>query len=541
VRTNSSSEKDPLAGLKDGDSFLVTRLDTNETFVRQAIQISPLRDIDDPRYAVVFVAKDLPPLGMVVFKISPLSSSCEPGTDPPQPMLSQRYHFRGRIRSGLHGRKYSNGQYSATFHPDTGLLLSISKGNATTNISQIWGYYTSFDNSRDSSQDNSANNQQNSGAYIFRPSSPEQALLQISALRGKAEFIESPDGIEAHASFTEPWIRQVTRLTYGLPYVEIVYTIGPIPVDDGRGKEIVTRYITSIESGGHFYTDSNGRHFVQRQRNYRPSWNLNVYEPVAGNFYPVNSAMYIEDDSHSFGVVVDRSMAGASLSDNSLEFLVQRRTLADDARGVSEPLNETTEGMSPYPPFGNASRLGKGVIVRGIHRLVIGENGLSGSTSIREVMDESFAEPLVLVGTAVGDSRLGTGRSALAGLPTPLPENVMLLTYSRQTDFRRLSPSNSSYIVRLGHQLEARDKEERSLSVDVDLAVLFPGHKIASVVAKTLSGNQDLVAWKQKQNQWTIAKPTSSVRTSPIQEGLQGNWTVTLAPMEIGTYFVVLE
>ena len=30
--------------------------------------------------------------------------------------------------------------------------------------------------------------------------------------------------------------------------------------------------------------------------------------------------------------------------------------MADDDRGVGEPLNETTEGVTPYPPYGNAER-----------------------------------------------------------------------------------------------------------------------------------------------------------------------------------------
>ena len=29
------------------------------------------------------------------------------------------------------------------------------------------------------------------------------------------------------------------------------------------------------------------------RRNFRPTWKLNVTEPVAGNFYPVNSRVYM--------------------------------------------------------------------------------------------------------------------------------------------------------------------------------------------------------------------------------------------------------
>lgn len=30
------------------------------------------------------------------------------------------------------------------------------------------------------------------------------------------------------------------------------------------------------------------------RRNFRPTWKLNVTEPVAGNYYPVNSRMYMQ-------------------------------------------------------------------------------------------------------------------------------------------------------------------------------------------------------------------------------------------------------
>ena len=45
--------------------------------------------------------------------------------------------------------------------------------------------------------------------------------------------------------------------------------VGPIPVEDGVGKEVVVVYKTEIQSNKTFFTDSNGRQLVKRKRGYR--------------------------------------------------------------------------------------------------------------------------------------------------------------------------------------------------------------------------------------------------------------------------------
>ena len=49
-------------------------------------------------------------------------------------------------------------------------------------------------------------------------------------------------------------------------------------------------------------------------------------EPVAGNYYPVNSHMYLTDDQPNpeilFALINDRSQGGTSLHDGELELMV---------------------------------------------------------------------------------------------------------------------------------------------------------------------------------------------------------------------------
>ena len=93
------------------------------------------------------------------------------------------------------------------------------------------------------------------------------------------------------------------------------------------GKEIINRVETPLATGGQFYTDANGRQTLKRRRDHRDTWTLNVTEPVAENYYPVNSHIYIEDaaaTSSSFvGLVTDRAQGGTSLRDGQIELMVR--------------------------------------------------------------------------------------------------------------------------------------------------------------------------------------------------------------------------
>lgn len=78
--------------------------------------------------------------------------------------------------------------------------------------------------------------------------------------------------------------------------------------------------------------------------NFRPTWDLSLQEPTAGNYYPINSMIRIvdkEDHSQSVAVMTDRSQGGSVLREGEIEIMIHRRLLADDYRGVEEILNET--------------------------------------------------------------------------------------------------------------------------------------------------------------------------------------------------------
>jgi lysosomal alpha-mannosidase len=132
---------------------------------------------------------------------------------------------------------------------------------------------------------------------------------------------------------------------------------------DGVGKEVISHFSTGWATNGYFYTDSNGREILERKRNYRPTWKVNISEPVAGNYYPVTSVIAIKSKDITFGVLPDRAQGGSSLKDGDIELMVHRRLLHDDAFGVGEALNETA--------------FGKGMVARGRHMVVLGTSSNS--------------------------------------------------------------------------------------------------------------------------------------------------------------------
>ena len=110
-----------------------------------------------------------------------------------------------------------------------------------------------------------------------------------------------------------------------------------------KGREVVLKFNSGLNSNTVFHTDSNGREMVKRIRDGRgPSYPpFTINEPVAENYYPVNAMIALDDGRDEMAVITDVAMGGSSMVDGSLELMVHRRLQADDHRGVQEPLNET--------------------------------------------------------------------------------------------------------------------------------------------------------------------------------------------------------
>lgn len=108
--------------------------------------------------------------------------------------------------------------------------------------------------------------------------------------------VSTSKGITEVHQIYEKWISQTIRLYDGKPDVEFEWQVGPIDVDDLVSRDVVMRFNTDLKSDDTFYTDSNGREILMRRRDFRSTWLLNQTEPIAGNYYPVTSRIFIRDE-----------------------------------------------------------------------------------------------------------------------------------------------------------------------------------------------------------------------------------------------------
>lgn len=398
-----------------------------------------------------------------------------------------------------------------TFAQDTGHLTSMTDltSKVVTALSQTFYWYNG-------SMGNDSSHQA-SGAYIFRPNSSR--VIPISS-GSKMDVFKGPL-VEEVRQVISPYISQVIRLYAGQRHAEFEYTVGPIPVGDKWGKEIITRFDTDIKSDQLFYTDANGREMQERKRNYRPTWKLDITEPVAGNYYPVNSRMYINDSAKQLTVLTDRSLGGSSMKDGSMEIMLHRRLLVDDHRGVNEPLNET--GI-----------LGKGLIVRGKLCLTLAPPKSSGALH-RELGEKLLLEPVLAFApnSLTFNEWTSQFNSLYSGMTRQLPANVHLLTLETMKD---------TVLIRVEHQFEAGEDPKLSQPVNISLAELFTDFDIESMTEMNLSANQLLK--DKKPLHWNIQSKKNVEENKSKKKRLQRAATdmnVELTPMQIRTFKAVIK
>ncbi|XP_049516029.1 lysosomal alpha-mannosidase-like isoform X2 [Dermacentor silvarum] len=406
---------------------------------------------------------------------------------------------------------------SAFINCESGLLSAISWKGTTIRVNQSFYWYLGHPGN------NSQFQYRASGAYIFRPE--DQEPLPV-ADKAELVYIEKNGSIvqEVHQKFSE-WLTQVIRVYDDADFVEFDWVVGSIPVDDNNGKEIITRFDTDLKNYGVFYTDANGREILQRSLNYRPTWKLRLREPVAGNYYPVNSRIFIRDNNRNlqFTVLTDRSQGGSSLRNGSVELMVHRRLLYDDAFGVDEALNESYYN-------------GRGLVVRGTHRVSL--TPLAQAAQVhRPLAMAMYAAPTLHfapMGSKAYTSECKTNCSALAN---SLPPNVHLLTLEHWNKGEKV-------LLRLEHFFEYKDHAgELSKPANFSLQDVFV-RTIANMTEMNLAATKTKERtvrlefehkWSHKDKRYMSGDHKGS---TPVYGP---DYYVYLTPMQIRTFLVTFS
>lgn len=455
---------------------------------------------DAPKYWLAFAAS-VPPLGFSTFTVS--------GVKGAKLTRSSVYTSQGNKKFSF---DIGSETLKLTLSEKSGKLTYQNKqrnlGKKTVEVS--YGFYPGYNGTE--------KDPQASGAYVFRPNGTyvmqSKGKIQSTVMRG-------PLIDEVHQQINS-WIHQITRVYKNKEHVEVEYMVGPIPVEDGIGKEVVAKLSTGMQSNKTFYTDSNGRDFIERIRDYRSDWDLQVNQPVAGNYYPVNLGIYLHDDISEFSVLVDRSVGGSSILDGQIELMLHRRLLKDDGRGVAEALNETVCAQDKCV----------GLTVQGKYYFKI--DRLGEGAKWRRSFGQQIYSPLLLAFSEQDEDNWFISHTPMfSGMDSSysLPENVAMITLQELDD--------GNILLRLAHLYEVGEDKDLSSMANVELKKLFPSKKIGKVMETNLSANQERAEMEKKRLVWksqgSSAKVSKVMRGGPIDPI---ELILELGPMEIRTLLI---
>ncbi|KPU73915.1 uncharacterized protein Dana_GF15795, isoform B [Drosophila ananassae] len=403
------------------------------------------------KYELVFRATNIPALGYRSYYIEKSESSRKTLKPQATPKATSSVTFIGNenIKLGF----------------DTnGFLSEVTADGLTRLVTQDFLFYEG------AVGNNAEFLNRSSGAYIFRPN---ENKIDFSSDHVEIEVYKGDLVEEVHQKFND-WISQVVRVYKKDSFAEFEWLVGPIPIDDNIGKEVITRFSSDIESDGVFYTDSNGREMIKRKLNHRDTWDVKINEEVAGNYYPITTKIDLEDDTARMAILTDRAQGGSSLKDGSLELMVHRRLLRDDAFGVGEALNET--------------EYGEGLIARGKHHLFFGlskdREGVSLKSLERLVQLEKLLPTWKFfsnVENYTAEEWRTSFTNTFSGVSLVLPKPVHLLT---------LEPwHENQLLVRFEHFLENGEDAMYSKPVQFNVKNVLSSFNVESMRETTLDGN----------------------------------------------------
>uniref|UniRef100_A0A1A9WEQ0 Alpha-mannosidase n=1 Tax=Glossina brevipalpis TaxID=37001 RepID=A0A1A9WEQ0_9MUSC len=373
-----------------------------------------------------------------------------------------------------------------------GFLKTVQMNNISQDIEQKFQYYESSD----------------SGAYIFATANSEAQNVGLEEV--KLTVYEGPLVKEIHQCFNN-WTSQVIRLYEGVNRIEFEWLLGPIPIRDGIGKEVITKFKSTIFNQGIFYTDSNGREMIKRSRKGSQQLQNNT---ISRNYHPITGRLVLEGNGTRMAILNDRAQGGSNTEEGALELMLHRRLLNDDGLGVDEVLNETEPGG--------------GAVARGKIYLILSSANKEAATEER-LNQQEIHLPIWLFFSQYFPNI----SSAVSANFSSLPKGIQVLSLEPFMAYETL--------LRLEYLMDSLE----SSSVTFDLNPFLVSLEVEEIRETTLDGNmllKDMQRLKfQKDGSHVDQLEYYTAKHKPLEEKLESEdqkFEITMEPKQIRTFII---
>lgn len=163
-----------------------------------------------------------------------------------------------------------------------------------------------------------------SGAYIFLPNGQATAVTPALSRVVRGPFVQS-----AHSLVGSTNVARLAKLTGDDMGLVVEHHVD---VTAQSNEEWIVRYDTDYQTGRTLFTELNSwttdRHIIRDDRQI----------PVQTKYFPMPGGAFIEDanDHRRFSMQAGQPCGVGSMSEGSVEVMLDRRLTKDDARGMNE-------------------------------------------------------------------------------------------------------------------------------------------------------------------------------------------------------------
>ncbi|XP_014227200.1 alpha-mannosidase 2 [Trichogramma pretiosum] len=178
-----------------------------------------------------------------------------------------------------------------------------------------------------------------SGAYLFMPDpnlrDSDKDVLEAYTPHQKIYIVSGALSSRLTVEYGKLLAHHVALYHKEGPLSEAIHLRSVVDFEappKNRETEMFMRIQTDIVNGEPpvFYSDENGHQMIKRTKIERIG--------IEGNYYPITSMAYIEDQAQRLTLLVNHAHGASSYQPGWLEVMLDRRTLYDDARGMGEGL-----------------------------------------------------------------------------------------------------------------------------------------------------------------------------------------------------------